>query len=69
MELTRLSVNINPATADALRALAERQGVSMTEVVRRAISLAVFIDEETRAGRQIHTVRADGKKRRELIIR
>lgn len=69
VEITRLSVNINQDTANALRSLAERQGVSMTEVVRRAISLAVFVDEEIRAGRQIHTVRADGKKRRELIIR
>lgn len=69
MELTKLSVNINKDTADAIKEMAEARGISITEVIRRAISIAVFIDEETRAGRQIHTVRADGKKRRELIIR
>lgn len=69
MELTKLSVNINKDTADAIKEMAEARGISITEVIRRAISIAVFIYEETRAGRQIHTVRADGKKRRELIIR
>lgn len=69
MELTKLSVNINKDTADAIKEMAEARGISITEVIRRAISIAVFIDEEIRAGRRIHTVRADGKKRRELIIR
>lgn len=67
-EITRLSVNLNGETADALRDLAASKGISITEAVRRAISLTAFIESEIRAGRQIHTVKANGKKRRELII-
>lgn len=67
-DLTRLSVNMNAETAEALRSLAQARGLNITETVRWAISIAAFVNEELQAGRKIHTVRADGKKRRELVI-
>lgn len=67
-QIVRLSVNMNAETADALRSLANARGTNITEAVRWAISVAAFVDGELRAGRKIHTVRADGKKRRELVI-
>lgn len=43
---TRLSVNINDETAEALKDLAERRGTSVTEVVRRAVAVYKFVEDE-----------------------
>lgn len=53
LNLTRLSVNMNLDTANALRELAHQRGISYTEAVRRAISIYYFLDNETRKGRHI----------------
>jgi predicted transcriptional regulator len=55
----RLSVNINDETAAALNQLAERDEVTITEVVRRAISVYKFVDEQVHAGK--HLQLADDK--------
>jgi predicted DNA-binding helix-hairpin-helix protein len=43
---TRLSVNINDETAEALKELAARRGTTVTEVVRRAVSVYKFVEDE-----------------------
>lgn len=47
---TRLSVNINDETAAALRDLAERRGTTVTEIVRRSVSVYKFVEDEVAAG-------------------
>jgi hypothetical protein len=42
--LVRLSVNLSPAVAGDTRDYARRKGVTVTEAVRRAITLLMFID-------------------------
>ena len=42
---TRLSININDETAQALRELADESGTTVTEVVRRAVSVYKFFDD------------------------
>lgn len=59
--MTRLSVNINDDTAAALRSLAEEDGVTITEVVRRAVSVYKFFDEAKEAGKTIQLVDRDEK--------
>jgi hypothetical protein len=49
----RLSVNINDETATALNQLAERDGVTITEVVRKAISIYKFVDDQIQAGKRL----------------
>lgn len=56
-EITRLNVNLNAATAAALKRLAEEQGMSLTEVVRRSISVYNFITNEVSAGQKILVLR------------
>lgn len=46
MNLTKLSVNMNDATRDALKWLALEESTNYTEVVRRAISLYYFYKRE-----------------------
>lgn len=43
---TRLSINISNETARALRALAEKHDTSVTNIVRRAVSVYSFLDKE-----------------------
>jgi hypothetical protein len=41
----RLSVNLKPEAAGALKDYATRRGVSVTEAVRRAIVILTFVDD------------------------
>lgn len=49
----RLSVNMNPETAAAVREIAETNCVNVTETVRRVVAIAHFVEGEFRAGKQI----------------
>jgi len=51
--LVRLSVNLNPDTADVLKEYAIRKGVSVTEAVRRAIGVLKFVDETQNRGASV----------------
>ena len=64
----RLSVNMNQETADALREIAEVYGVSVTEAVRRAVSVAHFVEEQTRAGKTVQIEDPKTGKVRELVM-
>lgn len=53
---TRLSVNVNDETASALRELADRRDVSITDIVRRAVAVYKFVEDETSEGKQLQLV-------------
>lgn len=52
----RLSVNINDECVAALTDLRDRRGETITEVIRRAISVYKFIEDEVAQGKTIQTV-------------
>lgn len=56
---TRLSVNITDDTAKALRDLAKVNQTSVTDIVRRAVSVYKLVDEETRDGKVMQLVADD----------
>ncbi|KHL00229.1 ribbon-helix-helix protein, CopG family [Sinomonas humi] len=66
--LTRLSINMNPETAATLKKLAQQEGLSQTEVIRRAVALMEFIQDERRHGRKIQTMDSNDKNKRELVL-
>jgi predicted DNA-binding protein len=68
MELIRLSVNMSRETAESLTKLSRRQGVTKTEVIRRAVALMQFIQDESDSGRKIITMNSNEKKWRELVL-
>ena len=68
MELIRLSVNMNTETAAALKQLAARDDVTVTEEVRRAVGVKKFISDEQLKGRIIIVEDRDGGNRRELVL-
>ena len=50
---TRLNVNINDECAAALSELAEREETTVTEIVRRAISVYKYATDEMLAGKKV----------------
>lgn len=68
VELTRLSVNLNEETAEALREIADSRGISFTEAVRRSIGVYKAALDEVDAGRVIRTSTPNGKKTKEWIL-
>lgn len=64
---TRLSVNINARTASELRRLAQEQGITYTEAVRRAVDVLAFMTDEREAGNVIQVVDPHGKTTREIV--
>lgn len=66
--LTRLNVNLNQETAAALKEIAARENISLTEAVRRAIAIFKFVEDEQAEGRKIQTMAADETNKRELVL-
>lgn len=64
----RLSVNMNPETADALREIAKAHGVSITEAVRRAVSVAHFVEQQVREGKSVQIEDPKTGKVKELLM-
>jgi len=67
-DLTRLNVNLNQQTAEALKEIAVENGISLTEAIRRAIALLKFIGDEIRDDRKVQIMDRDGRNKRELVM-
>lgn len=67
-KLVRLSVNMNQDTAEALKEIADEAGISLTEAVRRAISVYKFVEDEIDKGRHVQTADEKGGNVRELVL-
>jgi hypothetical protein len=52
--LVRLSVNLSPAVFGDLKEYADRKGVSVTEAVRRAISVLKYVDDAQDRGASLN---------------
>ena len=66
--LVRLSINLSIETAETLKALVDRKGLTSTEGVRRAIAVWKFVEDETSRGNQIAVIERDESVRKVLII-
>lgn len=64
----KISANFSPEIFEALQAMANELGISMTEVLRRAIGTEKYFLEETRKGARILLKDKDGSLR-EVVLR
>lgn len=62
----RLSVNLSQDVADALRSIVVRNKITITEAIRRAISLLKFVDD-LKEGEKLLIARR-GERPRELVF-
>lgn len=53
--LHRVTVNLSPRTNDALRGCAAREGVSMTDVINKAVQLYDSLKLEMELGMRLYT--------------
>jgi hypothetical protein len=67
-QLVRLNVNMNEETATALKDLSDKQGLSLTETIRRAIAIYKFVYDEFKSGRVVQTMDKDGNNKREIVL-
>ncbi len=49
----KMSVNLSKTVVDALRSIASKREISMTEALRRAISTEKFLMDETDGGSKV----------------
>jgi hypothetical protein len=67
-KLGRLSVNVTPATQAALDRLAEREGVTVTEALRRLVGYGDLVYETTKVNGDDLLIRRDGVLERIVLI-
>lgn len=68
--VVRLSVNLAPSVAAALKSTADKQGVSITEAIRRAVALWKLVSDARDNNQRIMLAEGhgDSTQYRELII-
>ena len=62
--ITKLTVNVPTESLERVRSYAAKRGLTMTEVVRRALGLLDFADKEDDKGGKILVERPGGEFRR-----
>lgn len=69
-QVVRLSINLAPDVAAALKKWAGAKGLSITEGVRRAIAVWDFVESERQAGNRLAVIENDGSgdRIREVIL-
>jgi len=68
--VVRLSVNLAPTVADALKTTAGRKGLSITEAIRHAIAIWKLVTDEQAKGNRLMIVSGDGDRAqyREIVM-
>lgn len=64
----RLNVNIGGKVAAELHRVAASEDITITEAVRRAVSVWVWIEGEKAAGRSLAVVSEDGATVRQVVF-
>lgn len=68
MSVVKLNININDETEAALRELASRRGITVTETVRRAVSVYKFVEDELDAGGKLQVIHEGGASTNVQIV-
>lgn len=66
---TKLTVNLTEEIVDVLRELAQRDGTTMTEILRRAIAVQKYLADEQADGKKVIIEDPDNNTSRQLIIK
>ncbi|MFD3685446.1 ribbon-helix-helix protein, CopG family [Nocardiopsis sp. NPDC058631] len=69
MSYQKISVNLSDEVMQALKAMVERDNVTMTEAIRRAISTQKFLDDAQRSGQRILLEDPESKDVQRIVFR
>lgn len=64
----RLSVNLNASAADTLKMYSKRQGITVTEAIRRAIGVLKYIDDAQRRGATLNIEESGSLKEVQFLV-
>ena len=64
----RLSINLSVESAETLRSLIRRKGLTITEGIRRAIAVWKFVEDENSNGNQLAVIEQDGSIRKVVLL-
>lgn len=64
----RLSVNLSVESAETLKVLTKRKGLTITEGIRRAVAVWKFVEDENTKGNQIAVIEHDGSIRKVILL-
>jgi hypothetical protein len=67
-QTVRLSVNLTPEEADKLKGYADRKQISITEAVRRAISVLLYVAAAQDRGASINVEEGDSHSLKEVVF-
>lgn len=68
VDTVRLSVNLAPVVADTLKGYSRRKGISVTEAVRRAISVLAYVDAAQDRGASLNIAEAGKLKEVQFLV-
>lgn len=68
-EVVRLSVNLPKDAVEALRAIATREGTTLTEALRRSISTQQFVESTLDSGGKILIEDPSEKSLKQVVFR
>lgn len=68
--VVRLSVNLAPSVADALKTTATRKGLSITEAIRHAVAVWKLVSDEQEKGNKVMIMEGtgDSARFREIVL-
>jgi hypothetical protein len=69
MAYQKISVNLSLEVLDALKQMAERDNVTMTEALRRSISTQKFIDDAQRSGKNLLLEDSETRDLQRIVFR
>jgi hypothetical protein len=61
--MKKVTVNLSDETIEDLKAVAEKQGITLTEAIRKAIATEKFVQDERDEGAKILVERPGGRVR------
>lgn len=65
---TRLNVNINDETSEAIQTYMDKRALTATEIVRRSVSVLKFFEDAVDDDKEIYTVDSRGKRTRIVLF-
>lgn len=65
---SRLSFNLSDELIETLRQMADRNDTTMTEVLKRAIAVQKFLDDQKSQGNTILVEDPEARTQRELVL-
>ena len=63
-----LGCNVSISTAETIKGLMQQRDIPLTEVIRRAVAVLQFVEDEVAAGNTLAVIEAGGSVRKAALL-